>query len=279
MDVLVELIGILDTSGGKRFHGRRQSVHSHWIHRGYNVRWKPIALSTKSGRHLSSNLTIEGEIRELDIVDQDGLALTLNYLVPQRNQCLECHEVKDEDGGRVVVPVGPWVRNLHLEADYGDGMVNQLTYLFEQGMLNDASGLGDVPPAMNFDEVVEGGLEQLDYDTLNTVTRDYLDINCAHCHRHNGVQGITSQLFLNYDNEDEFNLGVCKKPGSAAAGTGGHTYDIVPGSPEESILQFRVETDEVGAMMPLLGRSLVHREGAELTRAWILGMPGEGCEP
>ena len=96
-------------------------------------------------------------------------------------------------------------------------------------------------------------------------------------HNPNGVQGVTSQLFLHYENTDEFRLGVCKRPGSAGSGTGGFTFDIVPGNPDESILVFRVETEEVGAMMPLLGRSLQHRHGADLLRAWVAEMPVVDC--
>ncbi|MBC7171887.1 MAG: hypothetical protein H5U40_05655, partial [Polyangiaceae bacterium] len=92
-------------------------------------------------------------------------------------------------------------------------------------------------------------------------------------------QGVTSQLFLDRYNTDTFRLGVCKRPGSAGAGTGGLTYDIVPGDAEASILYFRVETEEVGAMMPLLGRSLTHAPGAELVRDWINAMDPVSCDP
>jgi hypothetical protein len=88
---------------------------------------------------------------------------------------------------------------------------------------------------------------------------------------------MTSQLFLNHDNTDRFHLGVCKLPGSAGTGNGGLKFDIVPGDPDASILHFRTDTAKVGAMMPLLGRSLVHSRGIELIRAWIAGMPPDGC--
>ena len=99
----------------------------------------------------------------------------------------------------------------------------------------------------------------------------------SRCHDPLGIQGVTSQLFLNHDNAEAFNLGVCKRPGSAGAGTGGLTYDLVPGDPDRSILVFRIETTQVGAMMPLLGRSLQHRRGAELIRAWVAAMPPMDC--
>jgi hypothetical protein len=88
---------------------------------------------------------------------------------------------------------------------------------------------------------------------------------------------MTSQLFLDHGNADAFHLGVCKRPGSAGVGNGGLTFDLVPGSPDTSILFFRTSTTQVGAMMPLLGRSLTHDRGAELLRAWIASMPADSC--
>jgi hypothetical protein len=88
---------------------------------------------------------------------------------------------------------------------------------------------------------------------------------------------MTSQLFLNHDNTDVFHLGACKRPGSAGTGTGGFTFDIVPGDPDTSVLYFRIATSKVGAMMPLLGRSLTHARGAELVHAWIAAMPADSC--
>ena len=131
--------------------------------------------------------------------------------------------------------------------------------------------------AYDFAPIEERGLAAVAASDLEAAARDYLDINCSHCHNPRGVQGVTSQLFLDRATTDTFHLGYCKRPGSAGAGTGGLTYDIVPGSAATSILVFRVETEEVGAMMPLLGRSLRHSRGAELLRAWIDAMPAVDC--
>ena len=60
-------------------------------------------------------------------------------------------------------------------------------------------------------------------------------------------------------------------------GSGGHQFDIVPGQPDSSILLYRMITQDPGAMMPELGRKLVHKEGVALIRQWIAEMEG-GCE-
>jgi uncharacterized repeat protein (TIGR03806 family) len=219
-----------------------------------------------------------GEVRAVPFIDAEGDSQVATYLIPQRNQCLSCHE-RIEDGVTLTMPIGPNARNLNRDYDYGvdGGVQNQLTRLASEGLLSGLPDLIDVDAAYAFASIEENGVGTLTGAELDEAARSYLDVNCAHCHNPNGVQGVTSQLFLDYETTDEFRLGVCKRPGSAGAGTGGFTFDILPGDPDMSILNFRVETEEVGAMMPLLGRSLEHRRGSELLRAWVAEMPARDC--
>ena len=226
-----------------------------------------------------ATLDRNGEVRAITFVDTDGESRSAKYLIPQRNQCFECHEQKADDGERYLSPIGPTARNLNREYAYTTGNANQLQKLVDESMLEALPDLATLDAATRFDDVLAAGVASLTGDDLTHAARDYLDTNCASCHNPNGVSGITSQLFLNYDNDDPFHLGVCKHPGSAGLGSGGREYDIVPGHPDESILMYRVETEEVGAMMPLLGRSLTHHDGTDLIRAWIAAMPENTCEP
>lgn len=212
-------------------------------------------------------LTVEGEVIDVTTVSPTGEDLTFAYLVPQRNQCADCHELDHPEFGRGVMPVGPTARNLHRDG--------QLDALVARGWLDGAPDLGAVGAATDWASVDAAAITG---DALDAAARDYLDVNCASCHNPNGVNGKTSQLFLNWDNPDPFHLGVCKKPGSAAKGTGGRTYDIVPGDADASILHYRIATDEVGAMMPDIGRSVVHAEGVALIARWIDAMPPTACE-
>ncbi|MEM1416976.1 MAG: SO2930 family diheme c-type cytochrome [Myxococcota bacterium] len=225
-------------------------------------------------------LSPAGEVREIDFIDAEGEALTASYLVPQRNQCGACHALQTSPGAdeTFFTPIGPKARNLNRVFDYGGrvGMRNQLEYLSELGMLTGVPA--EVDAAYDFGPIEEAGLAAVPAEDVDRAARDYLDVNCAHCHNPRGVQGQTSQLFLNYDNEDQFRLGFCKRPGSAGEGNGGLTYDIVPGNPAESILVFRTATEEVGAMMPLLGRSLAHDHGVDLLEAWVASLPPQTCE-
>jgi len=104
--------------------------------------------------------------------------------------------------------------------------------------------------------------------------RQYLDINCSHCHNEKGpanTSGLHLEAHIPLSNE----VGVCKRPIAAGTGTGGNQYDIVPGHADKSIFSYRMASDNPASMMPELGRSLVHEEGVELINAWIESLDGD----
>jgi len=79
-------------------------------------------------------------------------------------------------------------------------------------------------------------------------------------------------MFLEVEQTDLEKLGVNKPPVAAGRGSGNRRFGIVPGKPNESILVFRMESDDPGIRMPELGRQLAHREGVELVKQWIKEM-------
>ena len=245
----------------------------------YPEGWRPLPYVWDAAQG-DAVLTPAGGVRSIAFVDADGQPRTSSYLIPQKNQCETCHARKPgPDASPVLVPIGTKARHLNRDFDYGGavGMANQLERMASLGLLSGAPDPSTVPAAYDVRPIEAGGVAAIPPADVERAARSYLDINCAHCHDPNAVQGITSQLFLGHDNTDLFRLGYCKRPGSAGAGTGGFEFDIVPGNPDVSILYFRIHTEEVGAMMPLLGRSLVHTRGAELIRAWIAAMPPMDC--
>jgi uncharacterized repeat protein (TIGR03806 family) len=223
-------------------------------------------------------LKVQGEVRTVDFIGPDGIERTANYLVPQKNQCKACHEIKNEADQTVMTPIGPWPRYLNRPSEVAPGK-NQLEVYAEAGWLTGVPALDQVPKAWDYRTLADTPVAEMDHASITSAARDYLDINCAYCHNPRGVNGISSQLFLNWDNQDEFRLGFCKKPGSAGKGGENREYDIVPGDAEASILVYRTETLDLGSMMPLIGRSLKHDAGAELLRAWIDGLPPDDCLP
>lgn len=241
--------------------------------------WHPLPYVWDAAQQ-DAVLTPAGEGRVISFIDDQGAARTANYLVPQRNQCQTCHSrIATTGDAPAIVPIGLKARHLNRSYDYGGavGAANQLTRMTTAGVLTGAPDPATIPAAYDFRPIAAGGVAAIPAADVDAAARAYLDINCAHCHDPHGVQGVTSQLFLGHDNTDLFHLGYCKRPGSAGAGTGGFEFDIVPGSPDTSILYFRIHTEQVGAMMPLLGRSLEHTRGSELIHAWIAAMPAMDC--
>ena len=198
-------------------------------------------------------------------IDEAGVDRRHDYLVPNANQCKGCHRV-DED---TMLPIGPKARHLNQAFDYESGAENQLAHWTAAGILEGAPEPATAPRVPVWDDPSSGSLEDR--------ARTYLDINCAHCHNPGG-SGRTSGLDLTYGRRTDKELGILKFPVAAGRGTGDRSFGVVPGKPDESIFMFRVESVDSGIMMPELGRRLVHEEGVELIRQWIVEMGGDDVE-
>ncbi|MEO1659736.1 MAG: SO2930 family diheme c-type cytochrome [Pseudomonadota bacterium] len=177
------------------------------------------------------------------------------YAVPNKNQCKTCHQ-----NGDAVSPIGPKARNLNHTGPYG---VAQIEDWLARGLLTDVP---DQLPAMA--KAFEVGT------SLELQARAYLDINCAHCHKANG-SASNSGLWLEWEIEDPIKWGVGKHPTAAGRGAGEALVVIEPRQPDDSIMVFRMDSDEPGVAMPELGRALIHAEGVALIEAWIAEMDVE----
>ena len=206
-----------------------------------------------------ATLSVAGGIKKVTWKDEKNISNTIDYIVPNMNQCKGCHISNSSE----FKPIGPTARQLNKSLVFNNNKIkNQLKYWHEIGIL---SGLPDenIPKIADWDDPNSG--------SLNDRARAWLDINCAHCHNKFGP-AKTSGLFLDYYEENSKALGINKTPVAAGRGSGKFKYDIVPGNPDESILVYRFDSVDPGIMMPELGRTLVHKEGLELIREWILNM-------
>lgn len=181
----------------------------------------------------------------------DGKPMTIDYAVPNQNQCKTCHQ-----SGEAMTPIGPTGGNLN------DG--RQLQMWQAKGRL---AGL----PA-------DGGARLARWDDaaepLAARARAYLAVNCGHCHNRAGFAS-NSGLWLDPDETDPAHLGINKRPVAAGRGSGGFSFSIAPGQPDQSILLHRMLSSEPGIMMPQFGRSLIHADGVALLRKWIAAMPND----
>ena len=190
--------------------------------------------------------------------DEKGGKKTLEYTVPNMNQCKGCHERSG-----VMTPIGPSARQLNGDFKYADGVDNQLIRWKKTNLLN---GLPDdlkiIPQLPNYENPAA---------TLDSRAKAYLDINCAHCHNRQGP-AQTSGLFLDWKTTDSTAYGFYKTPVAAGRGSGNLLFDIVPAKPQESILVYRMESLDPGVMMPEMSRRLQHTEGVRLIKEWIKSM-------
>ena len=209
-----------------------------------------------------ARLTKIGDVHPLSLRRADGELEDFTYIVPDINQCAGCHAPNNTT--REVVPLGVRPRHVNKPYRHDQNEVNQLEHLVALG---DLQGVDDI-------KSLKANVDWMDLEQpLGARARSYLDINCSHCHNPVGPAD-TSGLDLSMEAMTGPELGVCKLPIAAGAGTGGRSFSIVPGDPDESIMLHRVETTNPGAMMPELGRVLQHREGALLLREWIAEMEG-----
>ena len=241
-----------DPTPGERFLETRIEVHepAGWF--GFSYVWNE--------QQTDAELRLGGGKVDVRWVDQNGEQQRNVYQVPNANQCLSCHAQDDK-----YVPLGPTARNLNRPLNRTDPQT-QLVRWMTDGTLANAPPASQHPQLAQFDQPESGTIDQR--------ARAWLEVNCAHCHNPLG-SARTSGLDLRVSQEDPARFGVFKSPVAAGKGSGGRRYDIIPGKPDESILLFRMETEEVGARMPNLARNRTLHAANALIREWIQQMPLE----
>lgn len=206
-----------------------------------------------------------GDIFPVAWRDTKGKTRTVDYIVPNKNQCKSCHNIDNQ-----FQPIGPKARNMNSVLRYPDGTEqNQLAYLQAIGYLKKGDYQTQFPPVADWDDPHSGD--------LHARALAYLDINCAHCHNPHGPAHTTGLYLTAYQQNPEL-LGVHKPPVAAGKGSGTRHFGIEPGKPDASILVYRMESSDPGVMMPELGRAVAHDEGVALIKEWIASMPAHTPE-
>jgi len=203
-----------------------------------------------------AELKVIGGMQEVEWINQAGEKMHTNYIIPNKNQCKGCHFDDHQ-----LTPIGPKAANLNKTYPYTDGAQNQLEKWVDRGYLQKIEK--EVPTLAQWENPSSANLHER--------AMAYLEINCAHCHNPNGPAN-TSGLNLMAHQPLGLQLGVYKSPVATGRGSGGRRYSIVPRHPEKSILVYRMQSTDPGAMMPELGRTLVHQEGVALIEEWISAM-------
>ncbi|MBV6652163.1 MAG: hypothetical protein KI786_00295, partial [Mameliella sp.] len=73
-------------------------------------------------RGTEAELNLVGDFKSVSWTDEQGHAQTVEYAIPNKNQCKSCHNQEN-----ILMPIGPKVRNLNKAYAYADGrLVNQV---------------------------------------------------------------------------------------------------------------------------------------------------------
>lgn len=197
-------------------------------------------------------LDLTGDLVPLDLTI-NGEQQSFNYKIPSENECLTCHKSQDEKPE--IIGVKP--QNLNKTLNYGSsGSQNQLRKWIDEGYLQNS-----IPNTINTVVDWEDTSKSLDERV-----RSYLDINCAHCHSEFGHCSYRPMRFGFEDTADPSNLGVCVE---AHEDVSDLTYIINAGDAENSVLTYRLKTNDLSIKMPFLGVRLKHFEAIELIEDWI----------
>ncbi len=222
-------------------------------------KWKAVSYQWNESQQ-EAQLKKLGEIIPLALNQKNGVT-EFDYIIPNKNQCKSCHNANEK-----LEPIGFRYANLDKPISHNGEPISQIEFLQRKGIIDVSTA---TPP--NAMVAYTDPSQNLQERALA-----YLDINCGHCHRPAGP-GNTSGLYLQYDETRSNHLGICKPPVAAGKGAGGRRFDIKAGDAENSILHYRMVTQEPGEMMPELGRALVHDEGVALIEEWINNMSAS-CE-
>lgn len=199
-------------------------------------------------------LTTQGSFANFDW-KHNGETKSVAYKVPSFSECFTCHNQNESP-----FPIGPKPQNLNRDITYVSGVKNQLDKWVEMGYLSETYP-SNIDTTVRWDDALQ---------PLNLRARSYLDINCAHCHADNRYCEYVPIRFDFESTTAPENLGICVN--------GTFVFDdamltiVNPGNPQKSILYNRINTDDPVIRMPLLSRSLIHKEGIQLIEDWITSL-------
>jgi uncharacterized repeat protein (TIGR03806 family) len=147
-----------------------------------NSRWN-VGTYLWNKEQTAAHLITSGLNKTVNWITDNGSARVISYHVPSNRECTTCHNASGE-----IIPIGPKIRNLNFEVVRNGSKVNQLNYWQNEGLLNpiNPASYAYLPDSKDLSETVEKR------------ARAYLDVNCAHCHNHNGF-AAESNLFLGYE--------------------------------------------------------------------------------
>ncbi len=193
-----------------------------------------------------------GAEKNISWIDLNNEEQNITYQIPTNSECLVCHKNLE-----IAKPIGPKPQNLNKMYPYSEGNKNQLQKWVEIGYL-DSNYPADITSTVDWTN------ENIDIELR---VRSYLDINCAHCHFENGHCSYRDLKFAFHETINPYNMGICTPQGEVISDA--YTYIINPGNSNRSSLAARLNSVVPNEMMPMIGRTIVHREAVTLIENYI----------
>lgn len=193
----------------------------------------------------------------LEIQTPEGLE-KINWYFPSRSDCKACHT----RSGGFVLSIN--ARQLNRQHSHDGHTANQLEAwqqagMFTESLPKDSSKLEAYPDWKSEEE-----------QSVESLARAYLDVNCAFCHTPGGPGN--SPIDLRYHTPLERTVLINVPPRGTRTGGEPATALITPNRPGDSELVRRMETRGPG-QMPILATFITDETALEIVSEWISQMP------
>jgi uncharacterized repeat protein (TIGR03806 family) len=212
---------------------------------GYVYRW--------NAQQTDADLITSGASEILNMLDANGIAFTRQYDYPSSAQCHSCHT--DAAG----ILLGLRTSQFNRTFNYAGVIDNQLRS-FNHVALFDS----DIGAASQY--VAAAALDNSSIGAAQRA-RDYLDANCAQCHRPGGPTGVQLDLRAGVGNSAMHAIDVVPSSGDLGIA---NARIIAAGSKERSVLWQRLQRSSAAAgRMPPLASHAIDTTAVAVIGQWI----------
>lgn len=207
-----------------------------------------------------AQLLTSGDSKAFTITRANGTQYTQTWEFPSRTDCGTCHNANAN------FVLGVKTHQLNGNFTYPSGTTdNQLNTWHHLGMFANPFDPAQIPSFLRAAPLNDNNA------SLEVRVRSYLDANCAHCHRPNGVEGVFDARFSTpLQSQNLINtLGISRNTPSGS-------LIVKPKDPSNSELWVR-DNSLSGNAMPPLAKSIVDEEYMSVLTDWINSLEDPDC--
>ncbi len=237
--------------------------------------WRPYTYAWDDDQADATLADTEGGSRTFRVKDPKapGGERVQAYRIHARSECVLCHnpwvDLKTTVYGRQTAsPLAFNTPQLDRETKVNGATVDQIRAWRNSGLLD-----GPKPAELRKTPRLANPYRR--EASLESRSRSYLEVNCAHCHQFGA--GGSANIFLAASKSLEATKTLGVRPVQGTFGIDDARI-IAPGDPEGSVLYYRM-AKHGGGRMPRIGSTLVDEAAVDLIHDWIAGLPRPKGEP